>query len=265
MLNNDFDFEKPLPSNELYFKAQNYDKNSSLTREYILTCYYNSEEMVEGVKLYDSARNKIFLKKSRIKESAIQGFKQGSEVSLFSRKFLITSYGNEETKLKVLGHRSIGLISESFTLEKIKLFESEAEVCYLQAGFLPEDSSDFLRFKKNDFIVLITGNRINPRIEEEENAYISESDVIQRMSNLKLQFKIQNEDVAVVILTTNVIKNRLVHTVLERLSKNLKICCAKTANLSRDESMNYLEIYSGVLPNITSIVNSLCVDKCIIL
>ena len=255
----------PLPEEELHFKTEWFDSNACISRKYILTCYYNSNNVVEAAKIYEIEKKRIFLKKTRIPEIDVHSLKEGSSVSIFSRIFNIKSYSDDITRHVVMGYKKIGLVFQSLTdISEIIEFEKNATIDSISIGYLPLNVNPILNFDSTKLFIIVIGSRDQPTTADETD-YITDPKTISHLESVELKMHHQKENVAIVILTNTLLKAKKTNIALTEIHNQLEIVCAKTMQLTREEAMTYLEIYAGVLPNITALVNALCGKECVIM
>eukprot|EP00834_Sanchytrium_tribonematis_P002225 NODE_64_length_26047_cov_1.706837.p10 type:complete len:272 gc:universal NODE_64_length_26047_cov_1.706837:18246-17431(-) len=258
----------PLPTQELHIFAEHFDRNSCLTRNFVLTLYIdrnNSQYFAQGVRIFDQSRNKLFLKKSRIAPLSITKFKKFECIELFSRTYKITGFGNEFTEEVIYGISKIAFVLQSLDeVDQIGHFESFAKVHILKMGYWPNKDCNISGLDGDKIFIIAIGSTEKPMKTISSN-FIGDNNIIEKLESVKLEFLFQNENSAVVILTDYIINNRKISFALENLRKSFRLTCITTLSLSREEASNYLEIYAGVLPNISHLCNTLCKGNCVIM
>lgn len=133
-----FDDNSPLPTAEAYIEVSYYDPMSTITSTLILTLYH--DQMVKAVKMFDKAKRKVFLKKTRIPDQSLASFKEGSQVKLFGRSYLVQRYLNLESKLLIAKLFKTSILLPLEQLDQYGSIEAAHDILRLQIGRVRQDT-----------------------------------------------------------------------------------------------------------------------------
>lgn len=239
------------------FTAEWFDKQADMIREYCVTVYEPVKGPIE-VSMNDPRTHRSFLKRSEQPMLQLQDFHIGSTVTINSRQLKVTKYNDERTKatlselhdivtlvtvpsfFKQVGNLLSKLDSIGLRLTKLRLINDGGPVVALQAT--GQDANDRWASAAGDMPPGCV------RMEERE-AYFNTS---------QFPTTAAFDNCTLCLIRPHVVKDGGVGVVFSALMEaGLEISAVEMLQLQRAEAMELMEVYKGVLPYYSDLIDTM--------
>lgn len=238
------------------FSVEWYDKQADIMRQYTLTVF----EPVKGnleVAIYDPKTHRAFLKRCEMAHLTLHDFHLGHTVTIHSRQLKITTYNDERTKA------TLGELHDIVTLATAPSF-------FPHVGDLLSRLDGIglrltrLRIVNNSGPVLVvqaTGQDATGRWgsiagQMPPGAVRMEEEDCQLFDTNRYPTTAAFDNCALCLIRPHVVKEGGVGLVFSAIMEaGLEISAVEMLHMRREEAVEFLEVYKGVLPYYSDMVD----------
>mmetsp|Transcript_6914 Transcript_6914/g.15758 ORF Transcript_6914/g.15758 Transcript_6914/m.15758 type:complete len:326 (+) Transcript_6914:132-1109(+) len=248
------------------FTVEWHDRQADLIREYQLTAFLSKNSPLE-VAMYDTKANRSFLKRSEMPHLQLGDFRIGSIVTIHSRQLKVTGYRDIRTE-QTLGdlHAGVYLMTAPAVFPKVGELLEKVESTGLRLGKLRlvnnNGPSFALEFVGNNSVA--TWNSLKGSIAPNTVSEISEPQLQALFNRSQFPCTAAFDNCTLVVVRPHAVRDGGVGMVLkEILGAGLEVSAAEMFQLDRVHATEFLEVYKGVLPYYSDLVDCMCAGPCV--
>lgn len=249
------------------FLVEWYDKQADLVRNYALTAFSKKGKGGIELQMFDSKTKRMFLKRTAFPDLTLNDLRISSTIMVFGRQLKIVEYANKRTREMLESKRtSFGLITapgafRSFgavvscveraglTISRLRLVDDGGApvVAMKVVGENADDNwADAVAALPSGTVSKVSADAVGPYFGAPSTAAF--------------------DNCTLAIIRPHAVKSGNVGAIVSSIMESgFEISAAKLVQLKRAEALELLEVYKGVFPYFSSLVDSMIEGPCIAL
>lgn len=249
------------------FTVDWYDAQADLMRDYNLTVWKPYRGPLEA-SMYDPRAKRVFLKKTALPDLRMKDLHVGSSITVYSRQLTVKSYGDEHTRQKFeTSHSETSVLTSPRCFQLLGQIVSCIEAAGLSLGKfrLVNDQGPVVAMK---IIGADAPNRLQSAVSGLATGcvrQVSETEIAPYFENkAKYPSTAAFDNCSLCIVRPHVLKAGQVGQVISALfDAGFELSAAKMLHLQRAEAKELFEVYHGVLPYHSTIIDTMSTAPCI--
>lgn len=256
------------------FIVDYFDPQASLARQYQLNRYGD-----QTIEMFDLNNKRVFLKRCPYPQLEAKQLFIGATVTVFGRTLEVTEYGDEVTRRmqSTSSERGIVIIGGDAMyhvgdlLKNFMSGEGDLRVAKVRLCRFSESESKALNTSfRSCYVVECVGSNLAPRIEQWTAQYPVEGFVdpaaVSRLRTHAFDCPANTAtgtNCAVCVIKPHAVAANHAGEILQRvLDEGFDITALGTFHLSPTDAADFLEIYSGVVPEYKKLVDQMASGQC---
>jgi len=250
------------------FTVEWFDKQADMIREYTLTVYQQPKGPLE-VAMFDPKTHRSFLKRMEIPGLAVEDFRIGGIVTVHARQLKVTKYNDGRTKQALEGlHGGVCLLTVPSMFQQVGHLLERIESCGLRISRLRlvNDNGPVVALQ-------VVGGEADSRWAS--IAASLPSDCVQKVapSDLEHYFNRGNfpttaafDNCALCLVRPHAVRDGGTGMVIRAVMEaGLEVSALEMVHFERAQSVEFHDVYKGVLPYYNDLVDGMRSGPCVAL